>query len=99
MTIQWADAPAIFVGCLFGAVILAFYGYTFYTMLKRDRKQEEQMNKYVERKQNFVQGLDIRQKAVLDDMSSASQTEVMMRMEARIYELEQQLHNQQDDGK
>jgi hypothetical protein len=99
MTVQWAAWPYVVYGCVFGGVLLAFYGWLFHGLIKSGRQQEKYFDEYKERKKAFIQSLDDRQTAILKGYSNASQTEVMMTMEKRIYELEQIIRNQQDDWK
>lgn len=68
-------------------------------MARQDRATKQWLSEYNTRKQAFWVQMSQRQRDHHYSMRGASEMEQYASLEARIYELEQQLRNQQDDGK
>ena len=86
---------ATVVGCIFIGLIV----YCIYLFTQGEKAQREWLSAYNTRKQAFWIKMNQRQRDHHYSMKGASDMEKYAVLEARIFELEQQLRNQQDDGK
>lgn len=86
---------ATVVGCIFIGLIVYF----IFLFTKGEAAQRDWLKKYTDRKQKYWEGMTERQRKRHIEMRGASEMEQYASLEARIYELEQIIRNQQDDGK
>jgi hypothetical protein len=93
------DAANLITAVLVGGVFIGLIVYFIFLFTKGEKAQREWLSEYNKRKQAFWIAMPQRQRDLHYEMKGASDMEKFMVLEARIYELEQQLRNQQDDGK
>jgi hypothetical protein len=86
---------AVLVGCVFVGLVVYF----IFQFTKGEAAQRDWLKKYTDRKQKYWEGMNERQRKRHIEMRGASEMEQYASLEARIYELEQIIRNQQDDGK
>lgn len=89
-------SPAV-IGVLIGSIIaFCIIGYVTYLGITSNSRYCDEFNT---RRNNKINDFDRRQKEWHDRMHGAPMIEVVMMLEARIYNLEQELKRKQDDGK
>ena len=91
------------IGNIFGTlIVLAVIGiiaYTIWTGCKAEKEILSFYDCYKQRKNDFVASASQRQRDLNQELKGASDTEIIMRLEQRIYDLEQEIKNKRDDGK
>lgn len=93
------DVSNVITAVLVGGVFIGLIVYFIFQFTKGEAAQRSWLEKYTARKQKYWEGMTERQRKRHIEMRGASEMEQYASLEARIFELEQQLRNQQDDGK
>lgn len=85
------------------AIVVGLLLWISYQLIVNEQSSNKSWDRYADRKQKFFNSISLRQKAYLEKIKGASQTEIVTTLEQRIYDLEQRLAQYErhtlDDGK